>query len=269
MTELPLPSFETLARASGWINAPQLVARLSMPLEKALRNTVLDYCDRDLPPDTHVAALFDFIDDEKLRERVEAEFKAARYIYKLGEALNASDERLHAHVKFQIVQYAGIYEAIIVNLLWGRYAGTSQVMDIEYHNTLRKVATMPSNIQMTTGDREEVVLSVERRERTPPISIKFDDKVDAAVAIGFVDKGIGEEIKSFYKLRNAIHLESAIKYEVRYELEYSQLAYRRMLPFTTGIRGFLRDGVLPDDARPKPPSLSESFLSAPAEPSAQ
>jgi hypothetical protein len=239
-----------------------------MPLEEALRNEVLGYCARDLPPDSNVSALFDFIDDEKLRERVEAEFKAARYIYKLGEALNVSDERLHAHVKFQIVQYAGIYEAIIVHLLWGRFSQRLEVTDIEYHNTLRKVAAMPSNIRMSTIDSEDVFLSVERRERTPPISIKFDDKVDAAVAIGFVDGDIGEEIKSFYKLRNAIHLESAIKNQITYELTNSLLAYRRMLPFTAGVRGFLRDGVLPADARPKPVATSLSTGSVPTEPAA-
>jgi len=222
-----------------------------MPLEDKIRKQVIAYCDRDLPPKSDVREMFDFVTDKELRDKVEAEFHAARYIYELGEALSASGERLHAHVKFQIVQYAGIYEAIIMNLLWTVFAGRQEVTAIEYHTTLRRVATMPNNVEMVTTAGEDVVLSVERKERTPAMSIKFDDKVDAAVAIGFVDKAIGEEIKSFYKLRNAIHLESAIKNAVKYEIDSSHLAYRRMLPFTRGVRGFLRDGVLPDNARLK------------------
>lgn len=226
-----------------------------MPLKKKTRVEVLEYCDRDLPPRATIAAMFDFIADQALREKIEAEFHAARYIYKLGEALaaDADGERLHAHVKFQIVQYAGIYEAIIVHLLWSTYSHHQAVTAIEYHIALRKAATFPTNLVVTTDTGENIVLCVERPERTPAISIKFDDKVDAAVAIGFVDRQIGEEIKLFYKLRNAIHFENAIKNAIKYELDSSLLAYRRMLPFTTGIKGFLANGALPDDARPKPP----------------
>ena len=230
-----------------------------MPLDKTLRDQVLAYCDRDLPADDEISAMFDFIGDPKLREKVEAEFHAARYIYKLGEALAVSEERLHAHVKFQIVQYAGIYEAIIVNLLWTAFANHPEVTAIEFHSTLRKAMTLPSTLQITTTGGEEILLSVERKERTPAISIKFDDKVDAAVAIGFVDKTIGEEIKTFYKLRNAIHLESAIKNEIRYEIASSQLAFRRMLPFTRGVRGFLKDGRLPENAKPKSISAKKKW----------
>jgi hypothetical protein len=195
--------------------------------------------------------MFDFIGDVKLRERVEAEFHAARYIYKLGEALAAQDEKLHAHVKFQIVQYAGIYEAIIVHLLWTVYAQHLAVTEMEYHKVMRKTATMPASLVMTTKEGEDVHLCVEHKERTPAISIKFDDKVDAAVAIGFLDPTIGTEIKAFYKLRNAIHLESAIRNKTKYELDSSHLAFRRMKPFTVGIKAFLASGKLPDAARPK------------------
>jgi hypothetical protein len=222
-----------------------------MPLAQDVRDAVLDYCDRDLPPTQDVAAMFDFITDTALREKVESEFHAARYIYKLGEALGALNERLHPHVKFQIVQYASIYEAIIVNLLWTKYAGHPEVTAIEYHAALRKAVTLLQNLIVTNDVGENIYLCVERQERTPAISIKFDDTVNAAVKIGFVDPQIGDDIKSFYKLRNAIHLESAIQNAVTYEIDSSLLAYRRMLPFTRGIKGFLTTGKIPDDARPK------------------
>lgn len=222
-----------------------------MPLPKEMREEVLAYCDRDLPPKQDIARMFDFLSDVALRERVEAEFHAARYIYKLQEALNAKDERLHAHLKFQIVQYAAIYEAIIVHLLWSTYASHPAVTYIEYHTALRKAANLPTSIVMTNDAGEPIFLCAERRERTHPISIKFDDKVNAAVAIGFVDETIGEDIRMFYKLRNAIHLESAIKNAITYEIDSALLAYRRMLPFTRGIEAFLATGQLPDDARPK------------------
>ena len=82
-------------------------------------------------------------------------------------------------------------------------------------------------------------MCIQRKEKTSTFSIKSDDKVNAAVKIGFVDEDLGEEIKSFYKLRNAIHLETAVKKDIQYALDQSLLAYRRMEPFANGIRTFL------------------------------
>jgi hypothetical protein len=227
-----------------------------MPLPSEICETVLNYCDAHLPSDASVATMFDFLNDPALQKRLEDELYAARYIYKLGEALSVSDERLHAHVKFQIVQYAGIYEAVIVHLLWNRFRDHSAVTAIEFHKAFKKAATLPLSLNLTATDTgEEIQLCVEARQKTSTVSIKFDDKVDAAVAIGFIDLELGEEIKGFYKLRNAIHLESAVKNETKYELDNSLLAYRRLQPFTRGVRGFLRDGVLPEEGKIKTKDL--------------
>lgn len=222
-----------------------------MPLDITDRTTVLTYCDRDLPSGDRVDQYFDFIEDAGLRSMLSTEYMSARYIYKLGEALNVNGEKLASHAKFQIVQYAAIYEAIIVNTLWNKYAESAQVIAIEYYPALKKSATLPKDIIVRTQDNEEVFLCIETKRKNSQHSIKFDDKVDAAVSIGFVDEQIGTEIKEFYRLRNGIHIENALKNEIAYELEQSTLAYRRIRPFTTGVREFLRSGVLPDEARPK------------------
>lgn len=102
-----------------------------MPLHAKDRQTVLEYCDRDVPDVDRVERYFDFIIDEDLRRLLVAEYVAARYIYKLGEALNVSGNKLAAHAKFQIVQYASIYEAIIVHVLWDHFGDSPQVIEIE------------------------------------------------------------------------------------------------------------------------------------------
>lgn len=221
-----------------------------MPLNPDLRTTILDYCDAHLDSDTAVSAMFSFLNKPNLQERIESEFYAARYIYKLSEALDVTQERLEAHVKFQIVQYAGIYEAIIVHMLWEVYRDHPAVLAIEYHTSLKVAATMPSSVTLAlSGSGEELLLCVETRQKTPKISIKFDDKVDACVSIGFLDANLANEIKQFYKLRNAIHLERAVKDSITYDLASSLLAYRRIRPFVRGISGFLANGILPDDAK--------------------
>lgn len=222
-----------------------------MPMLEQTRNHVLTYCDRDLPSLEDIHRMFDFIADEALHRQICREYYAARYLYKLGEALNVSEDKLHAHVKFQIIQYAGIYEAIIVYLLWQKFAEHVAVTDIEFHTVFRRAGQMPKGISIITDDESEVSLCIESRQRTPRSSIKFGDKIDAAVRIGFIDATIGQELKELYKIRNGIHLETAVKNQIDYEIERSKLAFRRMLPFTRGIKGFLEKGCLPDDARPK------------------
>lgn len=210
-----------------------------MPLLKDDRDKILEYCDRDLPDSAWFMSEFDFVDDAPLQERLAQEFYAARYIYKLGEALSVEGDRLHAHVKFQIVQYASIYEAVIIHLLWTKFVESEPLTKIQYHEAFKSAADFPKNISVANTDGEEVFLCVRRREKTNPFSIKFDDKVQASVEIGFVDAAIGEDIKEFYRLRNAIHLETAIKKSIKYEIEQAQLAYRRMRPFIDTIKARL------------------------------
>jgi hypothetical protein len=222
-----------------------------MPLNKTDRENVLRYCDRDVPDATLVESYFDFVNDAGLKSALVREYIAARYIYKLQEALNVSDEKLAAHAKFQIVQFAAIYEALIVHVLWTHFAASPEVRAIEYYKALRKVAHFPKNLEVNTTEGLEVHLCIEAEIRNTRHSIKFDDKMDAAVKIGFVDPSLGEEIKEFFKTRNGVHIENAVKNEIEYEISQSQLAYWRIRPFTTGIRDFLTTGKLSEAARPK------------------
>lgn len=227
----------------------------NMPIERNIREKILAYCENHLPKNS--GQMFDFLDDDSLRNKIVLEFDSARYIYKMGEALQVDSYRQHAHVKFQIVQYAGIYEAIIVHLLWGKFKDHPAVREIEAHASYKSVSKMPKTVTVLTEKDAPVHLCILSKQKTPIVSIKFDDKVNAASTIGFIDAQIAAEIKEFYKLRNAIHLQSAVKNNIKYEIENSLLAFRRLLPFTRGIKGFLKSGKLPANARPKPVSKKQ------------
>jgi len=155
---------------------------VGVPLSADIINTVTNYCDRDLPSADRYESMFDFLDEEPLRLAIIQEFKAARYIYKLMEALQATDLRLHAHVKFQITQYASIYEAIIVHLLWTKFENHPEVQRIEMHKEFRKIAEWPKNLDVSS-DGEAVYLCRSAQAKTPKISIKFDDKVCTEMVI--------------------------------------------------------------------------------------
>ena len=228
-----------------------------MPLNETDRENILRYCDRDVPAPGLVEAYFDFIKDGDLRSALVREYLSARYIYKLQEALNVSDDKLAAHAKFQIVQFAAIYEALIVHILWTYFDNSPEVREIEYRKTLREIATFPKNLAVKTQEGLEVRLSIEAEIKNAQHAIRFDHKVDASVKIGFVDPSLGEEIKEFFKTRNGVHIENAVKNEIEYEISQAQNAYWRIKPFTTGIRDFLSTGKLSDAARPKPNQVAD------------
>ncbi|AXX84585.1 hypothetical protein [Aliarcobacter skirrowii] len=210
-----------------------------MPLETKTIDEVLNYCKRDLPQehDWYIHE-FDFIKDQALQESLAREFYTARYIYKLMEALFLEDFELHAHLKFQIIQYASIYEAVINYLLLNNFKEDENVKKISTHISLREIAAL-SGLTKITYEGNKIFTCLKKETKTPWTSIPFHDKVDASVDIGFVNEIYADEIKSFYTLRNSIHIEAAAKKNIEYEIEQSKLAYRRLRPFIDNIKAFL------------------------------
>src|SRR6476469_4576691 len=105
-----------------------------MPLEQGLREQINDYCKRDLPGDInwHINQ-FDFIDNVDLRNKIGRAFYSARVISKLMEGLYVAGEDIHPFVKFQIIQYASIYEAVTTYLLWNKYSQHPEVLRLQVH----------------------------------------------------------------------------------------------------------------------------------------
>src|ERR1700733_6487096 len=114
-----------------------------MPLPLELRTVVNDYCKKDFPGDLewHVRQ-FAFVANVELQKRLGRAYYAARYVSKLMEALFATGDEIHPFVKFQIMQYASIYEAVISYLLWSRYASHPDVKTLETHKAYKPVSAM-------------------------------------------------------------------------------------------------------------------------------
>jgi hypothetical protein len=207
-----------------------------MPLPTSTSEEVLNYCKRDLPDNFEwYRDEFDFVADNDLQEELAKAFYSSRYIYKLMEGLAISGNELHAHLKFQIMQYASIYEAVINYLLLNRYKEHTSVQTIQLHKAYRPIAALASPTKLTY-EGNETFICLHKDAKTPWTSISFQDKVNAASDIGLIDEQLGEEIKEFYRLRNSVHIEAAAKRGIDYEVKEAKLAYRRMRPFIDQIK---------------------------------
>lgn len=210
-----------------------------MPLEQSTRDLIHEYCVRDLPGDIqwHIDK-FVFIEDEELRNRLGRAFYSARYIYKLMEATFVQGDEQHPFVKFQIMQYASIYEAVITNLLWGKFKEHPEVLQLQTHKAYKPISALAGITKMYYGN-EELFTCVYRDAKTPKNSIPFRDKVDCAVRIGFMDAAFSEDIKRTYELRNLAHIETEADKQLDVEIEQSKHAYWRLTPFLEGVTSYL------------------------------
>lgn len=224
------------------INKLKFMEEDEMSLEKTVRELVQSYCTKDLPGDLewHIQK-FDFIaDNDELKERLGRAFYSSRYMSKLMEALYVSGNELHPFVKFQVIQYASIYEAVITYLLWNSFKDNPEVIALERHKSYKPVNALGSSTSMKFGE-EEIYTCVYRNGKTPKNSISFGDKVDCSVRIGFIDIKYAEDIKKTYNLRNLAHIESEAKRQIEIEIEHAKLSYWRMQPFLEAISSFLAD----------------------------
>lgn len=202
-----------------------------MPLDEPTRQLIHDYCVRDLPGELqwHIDQ-FGFIEDEELRFRLGRAYYSARYVYKLMEATFVSGDERHPFVKFQIMQYASIYEAVTVHLLFDRYASHPEVSQLQTHKAYKPIAALAGITEMTYGD-EKIHTCVYRDSKTSRNSIPFQDKVDCAVRIGLVDAAFAGDIKRTYELRNLAHIETEATKQLEVEIEQAKTAYWRLQPF--------------------------------------
>ena len=154
-----------------------------MPLEQEIRDTINDYCKRDLAGDInwHINQ-FNFIDDIDLKNKLGRAYYSARYMSKLMEATYASGDEIHPFVKFQIIQYASIYEAVTSYLLWNKFSEHEEVKALQIHKAYKPVSALGSLTNLSY-DGKKLFTCLYKDTKTPRNSIPFKDRVDCAVRI--------------------------------------------------------------------------------------
>lgn len=236
-----------------------------MAFTEPIRKAVVEYVERDLPSDEFYGRYFWFISDASLRERLEDEFRSARYIYKLLEGLTAKDWLLTSQVKVQILLYASIYEAVLHHVLLQEYATSPEVVALTSYEHRR-----PINI---SGDIRTKIQSVYKP--TGPISvyetetrsiderkIVFEDKAETARLLGLIDQSVKDVVCNVYSFRNAIHLHAELRRGIAYEIEVAKEAYWRLQGFCQQIsEKLLADGKVSSPPAPLPKAPTSSVNS--------
>ena len=243
-----------------------------MPFEKELKDSIITYCTRDLPNDEWYEDAFDFIKDNTLKNRLIAEFKNARFVYKFFEGISAEEELKLAEVKMQVLMYASIYEATIHYVLFDEYYKNDPVVQKMLTQNVSKPFSIPTKQSekinsLLSHDGKNIIPYFATTQKRDITKIRFDEKCVAAFQLGILKDipqqsistaDILPEIKispdmpifcseliRIYEVRNAIHLHAELKKEIDYHLTLSKIAYRRMQPFLQQIKEKLNmDGLI-------------------------
>ena len=219
-----------------------------MPLSNNVKDEIYNYCNNHLADESWYENKFEFIEDDDLRKRLIEEFKSIRFAYKLYEGLEAKNENLIFEVRYQILAYASIYEAVIHYVLYNYYQDTSVFHRLQHHTVPTRMSF--SEKQMTevkkilSKQNEDILVYHYQERKKEETRVRFDDKCRAAEALGLINVFTNEqketidlpaEIIEIYSYRNAIHLVAEQRKGIKYELELSKKAYRRMQPFIDQI----------------------------------
>ncbi len=220
-----------------------------MPFDSTYKEYINNYCTNHLPTDSWFDSEFDFIANNELKSRVITEFKNVRFMYKLFEGLEVTEDLLLAEVRTQMLMYATIYEAIIHYVLFECYPDHIYVKELLMH-TIPKQISIPSTklTQLKTAlqhNGKDIFTFYYDTCCKPITAVRFDEKCYTAQKLGLIKNitlpssteiKLVDELIKIYEIRNGIHLHAEIRKQIEYELELSKIAYKRMKPFVEQIK---------------------------------
>ncbi len=232
-----------------------------MPLQPDFIKIIQSYYKCDIGSHTKNLTLFDFIQETKLQERLAIEFYIARYIAKLQEALNLNTNsyELIGHLKFQIIQYAGIYEVIISYLLQGQFSENEDVKKLGEKTEYKIVSALADGVTIYNNQREQLFLCKKETKKTDWIYINFEEKLKTAVKIGLIKPETKESVLEIYKLRHSVHIEKAVKTDIKFEVQQCKKAFLTLINnFIPEIRSYLNSSVT-EEMKEEEQKLVEEF----------
>lgn len=213
-------------------------------LDPQIATAVVNYCNKDLVPDADYDAeeqfesewfesYFDFLGDENLKKHLGTAFYQARFMYKLMSALRLPKAKHQGIVKFQIIQYASIYEAILDYIIERDFK--DEIMT-KYADTVYSLVPALSKDTKVTYKGNTVYSCRKTTKKKSIKSLRIDWRTDFAVEKGIITEDIKNRICSLYDLRNNVHILKATKNNYFPQIKQSRDAFELMEEFVAQVK---------------------------------
>lgn len=180
--------------------------------------------------------LFSFVENEKLRDRLGEEFYQTRFTYTLMQTLSLPMAKNRGIVKFQIIQYASICEALL------NYTLDLYFKD-EFEN--RYAATSYTNFPSALSDKTKITFDGKAlfvcKTKTEKAKITWTSnpiKAEFALEKGVLSEDTKKKYCDLYDLRNNAHILKAVATDYYPKLKEASAAYELVFQFIAEVQAF-------------------------------
>mgnify|MGYP004636314313 FL=1 len=218
-------------------------------ITRKMKSAIVSFCNSHIVPDKEYISshsgyesdwfidYFNFIEDEKLRIKLGEAFHQARFVYKLMVVLNLNSWKNKGVVKFQIIQYASICEALLQHII------ELYFLD-EFRKKYKKMEYNPANNSMS----KDTKILFQGKLLTPcykkdvPADIKrtsINDKIEFCVEKKVIQATEGNEFAKLYAARNNIHILKATLSDYNPKVSDSKAAFLLMEKIRDQVKSYL------------------------------
>ena len=218
-----------------------------MKLSTAEKGKVVSCCNQSLISDRNFnpsqkypivwfQQQFSFIQNEKVREHLADEFYQTRFAYTLMQTLSLPMAKNKGIVKFQIIQYASICEALLNYTLEvyfkdefeSKYAAVTYVY----------FSSALSNKTKITFENKPLYLCKSKTEKAKIPWTANPTKAEFALEKGILSQDTKDKYCALYDLRNNAHILKAATADYYPKLKEASAGYELVFQFISEIRAY-------------------------------
>ncbi len=167
---------------------------------------------------------FSHVQNQDIRQALAETLYGARWLYKLGLALLATDKEQYAHVRAQIIDYASICEALLADILAQGYSTNHlQGNQFQYFD-LRCTRRMH-------WDNNDPLRSIN--------NTTFEWRIKVAEESGIIDAQLARSLNGMRSKRNTVHLTRKIMSGVTYWSGFAKRSHTTMFHLISQTKSWL------------------------------
>ena len=208
---------------------------------------VIRHCNRDLVPDSQFNPnttyhsdwfqdYFQFLNMPKEAEHLGDAFYQARFIYKIMNALQLPLSKQRGFVKFQIIQYASICEAIM-DITINRFfkVEAEKYFSVAEYRPYQNALSEKTKIKY---DDTPLYICKEYTKKGVLKRTRVDFKTKFAVEKGIISASIKNQLDNLYDQRNNVHILKAVSQKYQPTLDEARTAFLLMEDFVLEVKQF-------------------------------
>lgn len=210
---------------------------------------IIGYCNSHIVPDeTYIAApsgyqsawfeeYFDFISDHVLGEHLGEAYYQARFLYKIMLALNLKPWKNRGFVKFQIIQYASICEALLQFVIETKFKEEYIRQNVLYEYIPNQNALSKSTA--ISYEKAPLFLCEKKKRKRDLKRERIDKKISFCREKNVISESSASDFKQLYEARNNIHILKAIKSDYRPRVLEAKSAFILMQKIRDEVKHFI------------------------------